>query len=79
MVFLTAFGNILHFAVQAAPVFKKKKRRSKEALEEPFQCKMCSLTKARSKIIKMHSFTVDTQNAVFDNKSSTKTQSVFAT
>ena len=39
--------------------------RSKEALEMPLQCKMCSLTQARSKIIKMHSFTVDTQKCSF--------------
>ena len=42
-----------------------KQSRSKEALEEPLQCKMCSLTWARSKIIKMHSFTVDTQKCSF--------------
>ena len=39
--------------------------RSKEALEMPLQCKMCSLTQARSKIIKMHSFSVDTQKCSF--------------
>ena len=38
---------------------------SKEALEEPLQCRMCSLTEARSKIMKTHSFTVDTQKCSF--------------
>ena len=42
-----------------------KESRSKEALEEPLQCRMCSLTEARSKIMKTHSFTVDTQKCSF--------------
>ena len=42
-----------------------KESRSKEALEEPLRCRMCSLTEARSKIMKTHSFTVDTQKCSF--------------
>ena len=42
-----------------------RKSRSKEAREEPPQCKMCSLTQARSKIKKTHSFAVDAPKGSF--------------
>ena len=52
------------FCCMTCTIFLKVSR-SEEALEEPLQCTKCTLTWARSKIVKMHSLPVTTQKTSF--------------